>query len=146
MWSSLVLGPNYSYACVLPLTTKKILCSTDLLCMYKLFSRVCGGLMCVVRCMSTHLRETGRSIVTEDGAGGEAPGRNALSYIQNLLDLHDQYNMFLEKSFASDKLFKNAIQSVSQFYHQSLCMYEGELDPVHASFLSVCSGLSGTNY
>jgi len=80
--------------------------------MYKLFSRVVGGLACIVRCLSTHLRETGRSIVTEDGSG-DTPGRNALSYIQNLLDVHDQYNMFLEKSFNCDKLFKNAIQSVS---------------------------------
>lgn len=58
------------------------------------------------------MRETGRSIVTEE-PGSEAPGRNATSYIQNLLDVHDQYTVFFERSFASDKLFKNAIQSVS---------------------------------
>ena len=71
--------------------------------------------MCIVRCMSAHLRETGRSIVTEE-PGSEAPGRNATSYIQNLLEIHDQYAMFLEKSFGNDKLFKNAIQSVSIWY------------------------------
>ena len=65
--------------------------------------------------MSTHLRETGRNIVTEEP--GDAPGRNAASYIQNLLDVHDQYTMFLEKSFGNDKLFKNAIQSVSVEMH-----------------------------
>ncbi len=79
--------------------------------------------MCVVRCLSAHLRETGRSIVTEDGAS-DSPGRNALSYIQSLLDLHDQYNMFLEKSFANDKLFKNAIQSVSSMLSFSFIMME----------------------
>lgn len=83
----------------------------DLSCMYKLFCRVEGGLQCIVKCMSTHLRETGRSIVTEE-PGADAPGRNAASYIQNLLDVHDQYAMFLERSFGNDKLFKNAIQSV----------------------------------
>lgn len=62
--------------------------------------------------MSGYLRETGRSIVTEE-PGSEAPGRNATSYIHNLLELHDQYTVFLERSFNSDKLFKNAIQSVS---------------------------------
>ena len=80
--------------------------------MYKLFSRVEGGLQCIVKCMSAHLRETGKSIVTEE-PGSEASGRNAASYIQSLLDLHDQYTMFLEKSFNNDKLFKNAIQLVS---------------------------------
>ena len=86
----------------------------DLSCMYKLFSRVEGGLQCIVKCMSTHLRETGRSIVTEE-PGSDAPGRNAASYIQSLLYVHDQYNMFLERSFSNDKLFKNAIQSVRDF-------------------------------
>ena len=80
--------------------------------MYKLFSRVEGGLQCVVKCMSSHLRETGRNIVTEE-PGAEAPGRNAIAYVQSLLDLHDQYMMFLEQSFNNDQLFKHAIQSVS---------------------------------
>ena len=86
--------------------------------MYKLFCRVEGGLGCIVRCMSVHLRETGRSIVTEE-PGSEAPGRNATSYIQNLLEVHDQYTVFLERSFGNDKLFKNAIQSVISMY---VCM------------------------
>lgn len=85
--------------------------SPDLACMYKLFARVDGGLQCIVKCLSAHLRETGRSLVTEE-PGMEAPGRNATSYIQSLLDLRDQYNMFLERSFNSDQLFKHAIASV----------------------------------
>ena len=66
----------------------------------------------MVKCMSSHLRESGRSIVAEE-PGAEAPGRNSISYIQNLLDLHDQYMIFLEQSFNNDQLFKHAIQSVS---------------------------------
>ena len=31
--------------------------------MYKLFSRVEGGLACMVKCMSAHLRETGNALV-----------------------------------------------------------------------------------
>ena len=92
------------------------LISPDLLCMYKLFSRVEGGLVCIVKCMSIHLRDTGRSIVTEE-PGTDTPGRNATSYVQSLLDVHDQYAMFLEKSFGSDKLFKNSIQSVNNGLH-----------------------------
>ena len=38
--------------------------SIDLSCMYKLFSRVEGGLACMVRCMSGHLRETGKGSLT----------------------------------------------------------------------------------
>ena len=83
----------------------------DLACMYKLFARVDGGLQCIVKCLSAHLRETGRNLVTEE-PGLEAPGRNATSYIQSLLDLRDQYNMFLERSFNNDSLFKHAIASV----------------------------------
>ena len=37
--------------------------SPDLSCMYKLFSRVEGGLACMVKCMSAHLRETGNALV-----------------------------------------------------------------------------------
>ena len=33
--------------------------AVDLSCMYKLFSRGEGGLACMVKCMSGHLRETG---------------------------------------------------------------------------------------
>ncbi len=85
---------------------------TDLSCMYKLFHRVDDGLQCIVSCMSMHLRETGRSLVTEE-PGGDTPGRNATGYIQGLLDLRDQYNVFLERSFSSDQLFKHAIAAVS---------------------------------
>ena len=84
----------------------------DLACMYKLFLRVEGGLECIVGCMSAHLRETGRGFVTEEPEG-DAPGRNASAYVQNLLDLHDRYVIFLERSFGNNQEFKHAIQSVS---------------------------------
>jgi cullin 3 len=85
--------------------------------MYKLFSRVEGGLACMVRCMSGHLRETGRALVMEEGAsGGDAPGRNAGAFVQALLDLRDTYNRFLVESFSSDQQFKNAIASDFEFF------------------------------
>lgn len=89
--------------------------------MYKLFQRAEGGLTCVVRCMSLHLRECGRGIVTDE-PGAENPGRNAISYIQSLLDLHDQYMILLEQSFKNDQLFKHAIQSVSTFISVCVCV------------------------
>ncbi len=113
--------------------------------MYKLFSRVEGGLPCIVKCMSAHLRDAGRNIVTEE-PGADAPGRNATSYIHNLLELHDQYAMFLDKSFGSDKLFKNAIQSVSplwegewgsEIFYQTLCTCMYDLSREFFSFPGV---------
>jgi cullin 3 len=96
------------------LKTRKV---EDLSCMYKLFSRVEGGLACMVRCMSGHLRETGRALVMEEGAsGGDAPGRNAGAFVQALLDLRDTYNRFLVESFSSDQQFKNAIASDFEFF------------------------------
>jgi cullin 3 len=92
------------------LKTRKV---EDLSCMYKLFSRVEGGLACMVKCMSGHLRETGRGMVMEEGGSGDAPGRNAGAFVQALLDLRDIYNRFLVESFCSDQQFKNAIASVS---------------------------------
>ena len=79
--------------------------------MFKLFARVTNGLECIQKAMSGFLRDTGKSMVTED-ASGEGSGRNAVTYVQSLLDLRDQYNMFLELSFGSHQLFKNAISSV----------------------------------
>ena len=59
----------------------------------------------------------GRSMVTEEGASGDAPGRNAGAFVQALLDLRDTYNRFLHESFTGDQQFKNAIASVSVKEH-----------------------------
>lgn len=88
----------------------------DLACMYKLFSRVENGLSSIIEHMSAFLRETGRALVSEETSVEATPGKNATLYIQNLLDLRDQYNRFLEKSFNNDSLFKHAIGMVSKFH------------------------------
>ena len=63
----------------------------DLECMYRLFKRVDGGLKVMVQCISAHLRERGRVLVSgeEEGAvggtaeGGAAPGgKNAMAFVQ----------------------------------------------------------------
>ena len=41
-------------------------------------------------------------------------GQNAISYVQNLLDLKDRYDHFLIASFNNDKYFKQV-----SYYHQS---------------------------
>ena len=51
----------------------------DLQCMYKLFSRVPEGLHTMCSCISAHLRDQGRSLVTEQEGGS---GKNAITFIQ----------------------------------------------------------------
>ena len=89
--------------------------------MYKLFSRVDQGLQCVIDRMSTFLRETGRGLVSIETSSDATPGKNATVYIQSLLDLRDQYNVFLEKSFSNDSSFRQAIGVVSGRTHA--CMH-----------------------
>ena len=45
---------------------------------------------------------------TTSNAGGV--GQNAISYVQNLLDLKDRYDDFLAKSFNNDKYFKQVMK------------------------------------
>lgn len=78
----------------------------DLACMYTLFSRVEDGLKTIVDCVSGYLREQGRMLVKE-----EESGTNPITYVQNLLDLKDRFDHFLNHSFNNDKIFKHMISS-----------------------------------
>ena len=49
----------------------------DLRCMYKLLNRVADGLNTTASCVSQHLREEGKALVTEDEGGA-----NALNFVQ----------------------------------------------------------------
>jgi len=83
----------------------------DLHCMYKLLSRVSDGLRTTASCVSQHLREEGKALVTE-----EEGGANALNFVQSLLDLKDRYDTFLCKSFVGDKIFKQMISSDFEYF------------------------------
>jgi len=83
----------------------------DLHCMYKLLSRVSDGLRTMASCVSQHLREEGKVLVTE-----EEGGANALNFVQSLLDLKDRYDTFLCKSFVGDKIFKQMISSDFEYF------------------------------
>ena len=101
--------------CCIPLyVCDAILAFTELAHIYKQFSQIDGGLQCFVKCLSSYLRETGWNLVTEE-PGMKAPDKNAISFIQTLLDLKDQYDMFLELSFDSNQLFQDAIASVNYY-------------------------------
>ncbi|XP_063696703.1 cullin-3-like [Culicoides brevitarsis] len=78
----------------------------DLACMYKLFARVKDGLKTISDCVSSYLREQGKLLVKE-----EESGTNPITFVQNLLDLKDRFDYFLNHSFDNDKIFKNMISS-----------------------------------
>lgn len=79
----------------------------DIACIYKLFSRLkYDGLRTVADCVSAYLREQGKMLVKE-----EETGTNPITFVQNLLDLKDRFDHFLQDSFNNDKIFKNMISS-----------------------------------
>ncbi|XP_064614961.1 cullin-3-like [Liolophura sinensis] len=84
----------------------------DLACMYKLFIRVREGLKTMCDCISAYLREQGKALVTEEGDDS----KNAITYIQNLLDLKDRFDHFLHESFNDDKQFKQMISSDFEYF------------------------------
>ncbi|XP_070538855.1 cullin-3-like [Ptychodera flava] len=83
----------------------------DLGCMYKLFIRVPEGLKTMCECVSGYLREQGKALVTEDEGG-----KNAIQYIQDLLDLKDRFDHFLHESFSDDRLFKQTISGDFEYF------------------------------
>lgn len=84
----------------------------DLACMYKLFIRVPEGLKTMCDCSSAYLREQGKALVSEEGEDG----KNAISYIQSLLDLKDRFDHFLHESFNDDKQFKQVISGDFEYF------------------------------
>ncbi|XP_062521346.1 cullin-3-B-like [Corticium candelabrum] len=89
---------------------------TDLACAYSLFSRVPDGLSVMVACMSKHLREVGMALVKEDDTEAAAGGKNAIPFIQSLVDLRLKYGRFLSKPFQKDFTFARAIASDFEYF------------------------------
>ncbi|CAM1310813.1 CUL3 (predicted) [Pycnogonum litorale] len=83
----------------------------DLACMYKLFNRVTEGLKTMSDCVSAYLREQGKALVTEEDGG-----KNAIVFVQSLLNLKDRFDHFLYHSFGADKIFKQMIASDFEYF------------------------------
>ena len=97
----------------------------DLACMYLLFKRVSDGHRTIADCLSSHLRGQGKALVTQEddgtgtstgGGGGGAASANAITYVQNLLDLKDKFDCFLRSSFDNDRFFKQTIAGDFEFF------------------------------
>lgn len=50
------------------------------------------------------------------GGGGGAASANAITYVQNLLDLKDKFDCFLRSSFDNDRFFKQTIAGDFEFF------------------------------
>lgn len=87
----------------------------DLACMYKLFSRVAEGHKTIGDCVSKYLREEGKALVTQ-ATDEQSQQTNAVTYIQNLLELKDRFDGFLLHSFSNDKFFKQVISGDFEYF------------------------------
>ena len=84
----------------------------DLSCMYKLFIRVNGGLQSIIATVSAYLREQGKGLVTEE----EGSKGDAVTFVQNLLDLKDRFDAFLHQAFNGDKEFLKMIAKDFEYF------------------------------
>merc|ERR1719435_61649 len=87
----------------------------DLACMYKLFGRVSEGHRTIGDCVSRYLREEGKALVTQ-ATDEQSQQTNAVTYIQNLLELKDRFDSFLSLSFGNDKFFKQVISGDFEYF------------------------------
>lgn len=73
--------------------------------------RVPTGLQTVRDLMTSHLRETGKQLVTDPERQ-----RDPVEFVQRLLDEKDKYDLLIAQSFGNDKTFQNALNSSFEFF------------------------------
>nr|XP_017236635.1 PREDICTED: cullin-3A [Daucus carota subsp. sativus] len=83
----------------------------DLGRMYSLFRRVPNGLSTVRDVMTSHLRETGKQLVTDP-----EKVKDPVEFVQCLLNEKDKYDKIINVAFSNDKTFQNALNSSFEFF------------------------------
>ncbi|KAL2532104.1 Cullin-3A [Abeliophyllum distichum] len=83
----------------------------DLGRMYSLFLRVPNGLTIIKDVMTSHIRETGKDLVTD-------PERlkDPVNFVQELLDKRDRLDKIIHLAFNNDKTFQNALNSSFEYF------------------------------
>ncbi|XP_057530675.1 cullin-3A [Amaranthus tricolor] len=78
---------------------------------YNLFRRVDNGLCSIRDVMTSHIRETGKQLVTD-------PERvkDPVEFVQRLLDEKDKYDRIISLAFTNDKTFQNALNSSFEYF------------------------------
>lgn len=83
----------------------------DLSRMYNLFRRVPEGLSTIREVMTSHLRETGKQLVTDPDKL-----RDPVDFVQRLLNEKDKYDKIISAAFNNDKTFQNALNSSFEYF------------------------------
>ncbi|GLJ44920.1 hypothetical protein SUGI_0945710 [Cryptomeria japonica] len=83
----------------------------DLGRMHSLFRRVTEGLATIRDVMTSHLRETGKQLVTD-----QERLKDAVDFVQHLLDMKDKYDKIISIAFSNDKTFQNALSSSFEYF------------------------------
>ncbi|THU69714.1 hypothetical protein C4D60_Mb08t17290 [Musa balbisiana] len=83
----------------------------DLSRMYNLFRRVPDGLSTIKDVMTSHLRETGKQLVSDP-----EKLKDPVDFVQHLLDEKDKYDKIISKAFNNDKTFQNALNSSFEYF------------------------------
>ncbi|KAI8541639.1 hypothetical protein RHMOL_Rhmol08G0077600 [Rhododendron molle] len=83
----------------------------DLGRMYSLFRRVHNGLSIIRDVMTSHIRDTGKQLVTD-------PERlkDPVDFVQRLLDEKDKHDKIISLAFSNDKTFQNALNSSFEYF------------------------------
>lgn len=80
------------------------------------------GIEIMTQSLSNYLRERGKNLV-------ELGAVNSLKLIQDLLELKDQFDGFLEQAFLNDKEFKKTIQNDFTYFFN--------INPKNAEYLAI---------
>ncbi|KAK3003633.1 hypothetical protein RJ639_019632 [Escallonia herrerae] len=83
----------------------------DLGSMYNLFRRVPNGLSTIRDVMTSHLRDTGKQLVTD-----LERVKDPVEFVQCLLNERDKYDKVITLAFNNDKTFQNALNSSFEFF------------------------------
>ncbi|KAJ8773688.1 hypothetical protein K2173_006338 [Erythroxylum novogranatense] len=83
----------------------------DLGRMYNLFRRVSNGCLIIRDVMTSHLRETGKQLVTDPETL-----KDPVEFVQRLLDEKDKYDSIVSSAFSNDKTFQNALNSSFEYF------------------------------
>ncbi|XP_047310143.1 cullin-3A-like [Impatiens glandulifera] len=79
--------------------------------MYCLFRRVPNGLPFIRDVMTSHIRETGKHLVTDP-----EKLKDPVDFVQRLLDEKDKLDKIIHTAFNNDKTFQNALNSSFEYF------------------------------
>lgn len=85
--------------------------SEDLARMYNLFRRVSNGLPTIRDVMTSHIRDTGKQLVTDP-----EKSKNPVEFVETLLEKRDKYDKIISSAFSNDKTFQNALSSSFEYF------------------------------